>query len=216
MPGVYNRKDHLYRKAKDEGYRSRAAYKLEEIDKKYRLLKKGYRVVDLGCAPGGWLQVAAKKVGSDGMVLGVDLERVSPFRAGELANEACQPRLLVGDMNSAEVQAMLLSLAAGPVDVVLSDMSPKLSGIRERDQVQSVALCESALTVCGSILRPGGSFVAKIFPSEEAEDFAKRLGEAFRKSFRVHAKSSRKTSTELYLVGLGFRPAASEGKEDVS
>ncbi len=196
MSKPYNRKDHFYKRAKDEGYRSRAAYKLEELDKRYKLMKRGSTVIDLGCYPGGWLQVALAKVTAKGKVLGVDLVDVSP-----VSYEDARAEIIKGDFTDPQIREQLL--AFGPYDVVLSDMSPKLTGVRIRDAVRSAELVEAALDFADQALRPHGSFVAKIFPSEECEALAKRCKARFRTFARPNLDSSRKSSNELYFVGKG-------------
>lgn len=200
--GSYDRKDRLYQQAKAEGYRSRAAYKLQELDKKYSFLKRGYTVLDLGCFPGGWLQVAAEKVGSGGRVVGVDLREVEPF---PVHAKGCRPQVVVGDLTEVGVQDRLLELAEGPVDLILSDMSPQLTGIRFADVARSAELVELAFAVTEKMLKKGGNFVAKIFPGPEADEIFKRMQPTFEKLSRHCLKSSRTTSNEFYVVGRGFR-----------
>lgn len=199
---TYDRKDKLYQQAKAEGYRSRAAYKLQELDKKYGFLKSGNKVLDLGCFPGGWLQVAAERVGKGGRVVGVDLREVEPFGAG---TKGCYPQVVVGDLTEEGVQDQLLALAEGPVDLILSDMSPQLTGIRFADVARSAELVELAFAVTEKMLKKGGNFVAKIFPGPEADEIFKRMQPTFEKLSRHCLKSSRTTSNEFYVVGRGFR-----------
>lgn len=206
MAGTYQRKDHLYAKAKEEGYRSRAAYKLAELDKKHRLLRAGARVVDLGCFPGGWLQVAAEKVGAAGVVVGVDLKQVEPIPVKGKVLTA--PVIFQGDLNDPEIQRSIVESCGGPADLVLSDMSPQLSGIRFRDAAYSAELVRLALGFCSQVLRPGGSFVAKVFPGQECEEIAPEVRKVFQKFSRENLDSSRRTSNEMYFVGLGFRGPA--------
>ncbi len=199
MPGQYDRKDHLYRQAKKEGYRSRAAYKLLELDKRYKLLKKGLRVLDLGCYPGGWLQVALEKIGQNGLVLGIDLREVEPVNT--TVNEAI---VLHGDIFDSAMRAKITALAGGKLDVILSDLSPQLSGIRFRDALKSAEMVECALNLSQDILCKGGTLVAKVFPGAECEELAKRFRAAFTSFARPSLGSSRKSSTELYFVARGY------------
>lgn len=195
------RRDAYYWKAKREGYRSRAAYKLVELDRGQHLLKAGARVLDLGCAPGGWMQVALERVGPRGRVVGIDLAPVSPFP---------QPNATViqGDMRDPAVAEAAAEALGGPADVVLSDMSPKLSGIRDADIARSLDLVEAALAIARRLLRPGGAFVAKVFASPDTDALVARLRTAFQTLKVVEPEASRKASAELYLVGKGFkRPA---------
>ncbi|MCB0346326.1 MAG: RlmE family RNA methyltransferase [Bdellovibrionales bacterium] len=210
MPGKYNRKDHFYKAAKSEGFRSRAAYKLIELNQKAKVLRKGAAVLDLGAAPGGWLQVAAMAVGSGGRVFGVDLEPIPPFSPAELKPGSAVPVTIQGDITSEAVRQQLVQRAGGQYDVVLSDMSPKLSGIRDRDIAMSVELIAMAQDVCCALLRPGGVMLAKVFPSNDTEELIKSLRDSYRRIERVHPKSSRKTSRELYIVCRGFVPTREE------
>jgi 23S rRNA (uridine2552-2'-O)-methyltransferase len=200
----YNRKDHFYREAKREGLRSRAAYKLLELNDKIKLLRPGQKILELGCFPGGWLQVAAQIVGPKGLVVGVDLTESPPFCREEFPKELSirPPRTLVGDARDPEIQRQLKDL--GPYDVLLSDMSPKLSGITARDQAGVAELFELALSLCSLFLKPGGSFVAKEFPSPEVDELFKAYRSRFEKLGRTRLKATRNTSNELYVIGRGY------------
>jgi len=198
MAGKYDRKDHLHQKAKSEGYRSRASYKLIELDSKHRLLKPGGKVLDLGAWPGGWLQVAAKKVGKSGLVVGVDLVEIEELSYSQVVT-------ITGDIRDDEVIAQVLKLSQGGFDFVMSDMSAKLTGIRDVDNLASVGLVEMALYMAQMTLLPGGNFVAKVFKSNEAEQFVKNSRALFNKVIRAELSSSRKTSNEYYVVGLGYK-----------
>ena len=208
MPGNYERKDHFYEKAKSEGYRSRAAYKLLELDKKFKLLKPDSKVLDLGCFPGGWLQIASEKVGQNGLVVGIDLVEVEPISVKGRIRKA--PLILQGDIFDPQMQAKLQEAVAetpfvpGHYDVVLSDMSPKLSGIRFRDSVKSAELVEAGLMVCEQMLKTDGAFIAKIFPGAESDALLQQMKKRFRNFSRHGLDSSRKTSTEFYFVARGF------------
>jgi 23S rRNA (uridine2552-2'-O)-methyltransferase len=201
----YNRKDHLYRKAKEEGYRSRAAYKLAELNDKLKFLRPGAKVLELGCFPGGWLQVAAEKVGPKGLVVGVDLRPIQPFRRGEFPKGLSirPPKSVEGDVREPETMAKLKAL--GPFDVVLSDMAPQLTGIPARDTARIAELFELALESASALLKRGGIFVAKEFPSQEIDETFRRFRGEYEKLDRTRLKSTRTTSNELYVVGRGFR-----------
>ncbi len=212
MAGVYQRKDKLYKQAKAEGYRSRAAYKLLELNNKLKVLRPGMTVIDLGAAPGGWLQVAARLVGPKGTVIGIDLEPITEFGEGELGTKSCRPQLIVGDMLVPEVQQQLramLKQACGveTADVVLSDMSPKLTGVRFGDVARCAELVEMVFqfAIDGGILKPKGSIIAKIFPGPEADQIFMSRKKGFAKMTRENLDSSRNTSTEIYLVGRGYQ-----------
>jgi 23S rRNA (uridine2552-2'-O)-methyltransferase len=197
---TYQPKDRFYRKAKKEGYRSRAAYKLLELGSRFRILKPGDRVVDLGAAPGGWLQVAAERVGPKGKVLGIDLQAIAPFY---------QPNIvaLQGDATAAESIAKIKELLGASADCVLSDLSPRLSGIRDADISRSVELVRLAHSVARSLLRPGGSFLVKTFVAEELRDFFQELKEDFASVERTRPEATRKGSSEIYFCARGFRGA---------
>lgn len=194
---AYNRKDHLYNRAKSEGYRSRAAYKLIELDQKFRFLRRGARVLDLGCWPGGWLQVAAEKVGSGGIVVGIDLAETEPLSSSNV-------HIVVGDAREDEILKRALQLAGGRFDAVISDMSPKHTGIKEVDQAGTAHCVELTAWVCGEVLKPGGTFLAKAFPSGDLDRSIPEIRGAFSKFQRTVLKSTRKTSKEFYLFGSGF------------
>lgn len=189
------RRDRFHQKAKKEGFLARAVYKLEEIDQKHDLFKPGDRVLDLGCAPGSWLQYARQRVGDKGVLVGLD--------RGPLQRPPIGARIEVGDVMTIDVQQLLGDLPA--FDVVLSDMAPDTSGIRNLDQARSEALFERALEIATAVLAPGGNFVGKLF---QGPDF-KKLTEQVRAKFHVQktAKpaSSRQISIEQYVIGKGFR-----------
>ncbi len=189
------RHDRFHQKAKKEGFLARAVFKLEELDSQFKLFKPGQRVLDLGCAPGSWLQYARSKVGDKGILVGLDRAPLEGNVAGA--------RIVVGDVLSIDINALLGDLTA--FDVVLSDMAPDTSGVRSMDQARSEALFERALDIATQVLAPGGNFVGKIF---QGPDF-KKLTDSVRARFEVgkSAKpaSSRQISIEQYVVGKGFR-----------
>ncbi|MCR9094453.1 MAG: RlmE family RNA methyltransferase [bacterium] len=196
----YQRKDHLHQKAKKEGLRSRAAYKLEEIQKQFRILEKGHRVLDLGCWPGGWMEVAVRLVGGNGVVVGIDLAEVDPPLPQPNA------KALVGDLEAEDTPARLLEAIGGePADVVLSDAAPKLTGVRETDRANEERLLEAIESLLPKVLAPGGSFVVKVLEGPEAQTIVKRVQDSFAKAKTVKLQSTRKGSTEKYLVARGFR-----------
>ncbi|MEZ4279832.1 MAG: RlmE family RNA methyltransferase [Myxococcota bacterium] len=196
----YERKDRLHQRAKDEGLRSRAAYKLEELQKEWKLLRSGQRVFDLGCWPGGWLEVAARLVGPSGRVVGVDLAEVSP------PIPAAQVVSLVGDLEAPEIAARLReALGAERADVVLSDAAPKLTGVRERDRANEERLLEAIEALLPQLLAKGGAFVVKILEGPEAQIVDKRIRASFEQAKTVKLDATRKGSTERYLVARGYR-----------
>lgn len=201
MASQYNRKDHLYKKAKDEGLNSRAAFKLQELDKRFKLLKKGAYVLDLGCFPGGWVQVAAEKVGPSGKVYGVDLREVTGFE------NQLNIRIRLGDIYDPEtVEDIRAFFEGAPLDAVVSDLSHQLTGIRLKDVVQSAELMGRAFELGRMLLKPGGVVVAKFFPGQDTDDLIKELRKDFKELKRVTLDSSRKSSIEQYVVAMGYKP----------
>jgi 23S rRNA (uridine2552-2'-O)-methyltransferase len=198
MPGTYNRKDHFYQKAKEQGLRSRAAYKLLELNDKHHLFRPGFRVLDLGAWPGGWLQVAAEKVGHTGLAVGIDLVPIEPLGQP-------QAKTLTGNAKDPALLTEALHLAGGQFDAVLSDMSPKLSGIKEADRAAAIECAQIALDVCRLALKAGGQLVIKVFKSPETEVFVKKMRSIFNKVTRSELDSSRKTSSEFYIIGHGYK-----------
>ncbi|MGH7797002.1 MAG: RlmE family RNA methyltransferase [Candidatus Binatia bacterium] len=200
----YKPHDSYYKKAKQEGYRSRAAYKLLELQQRYRLLRPGEAVVDLGAAPGGWLQVAANVVGQKGRVIGVDLQDIQPFQQRHVT-------LLRGDVTTDETQTRIKDLLGRPADCVISDMAPKLSGIRDADVARSLELNQIALTVAVQLLRPGGSLLIKSFISNELHPFTAELKGRFSAVQRTKPEATRQGSSEFYFLAKGFVPKAEGG-----
>lgn len=195
---AYQPKDAFYRKAKKEGYRSRAAYKILELSRRFRLIKPGDRVVDLGAAPGGWLQVAAEIAGPGGKVVGIDLSPIAPFR---------EPNVFVlqGDATAPERQNKIKGLLDGAADCVLSDLSPRLSGIHDADISRSVELVRMAHGVARELLRPGGNFLVKCFAAEELRDYFDELKRDFAAVDRTRPEATRKGSSEIYFCARGFK-----------
>ena len=190
-------RDYFYRKAKEEQLRSRAAYKLLEAVEKFGLIKPGDVVVDLGCAPGGWMQVALKAVGEEGFVLGVDLNVVEPL-------EAENSRSVVLDITEPEVVDVVRGFLPGRrADVVVSDVSPNISGVWEVDHARQVDLARRSLYVAACVLKKGGNFFVKVFQGELLDDFVSEVKREFRFVRFVKPKASRRKSSELFLVCLG-------------
>ena len=194
---VYTPQDRYFKKAKQDGYRSRAAYKLVELQQRFRLIDPGDRVVDLGAAPGGWLQVAAKLAGPNGKVIGVDLQPIQPFQERNIA-------LIQGDISTGETQAKIKELLAGTAHCVLSDMAPKLSGIRDADMARSYELNRMALQVAKELLRPGGVLLVKSFISEDLQNYTAELKNHFTLVKRSKPEASRQGSSEFYFYAKGY------------
>lgn len=187
--------DHWVKRAKAEGWRSRAAFKLMEIDRRDRLLRSGMAVVDLGAAPGGWSQVAAKAVGAGGRVLAVDLLPMQAIAGVEF---------IAGDFNSDAVLELLNeSLGGRPVDLVMSDMAPNISGIAATDQARAMHLCELALEFARVSLKPGGDMLVKVFQGSGSDDFRHAMAGVFGSVAVRKPDSSRDRSAEVYLLGRG-------------
>lgn len=198
MSEKYDRKDHFYRQAKESGHRSRAAYKLIEINKKHRLLRRGQRVIDLGAWPGGWMQVAGSAVGPEGLVVGIDLQAIDPFDYDNM-------KTITGDVRADESIAAALKLADGRFDLLICDMSPKLTGVKSVDRIAAVACAELALWAAQQLLVSGGAVIIKLFKSNEAEEFVRDARSCFNRLVRMELRSTRKTSNEFYAVGFGFK-----------
>jgi 23S rRNA (uridine2552-2'-O)-methyltransferase len=196
---TYERKDHFHRRAKREGFRSRAAYKLAEIQRVHRLLRPGQRVVDIGCWPGGWLQVASEAVGPSGRVVGVDLAAVDPPLDNANVFSLCR------DISEPVVVEEILSALGGPADVLLSDAAPDLTGVRAIDRAREEALLETVETRIQELLRPGGALVVKILEGPEAEAVDRRIRARFERAKTVKTSASRRGTTERYLLALGYR-----------
>jgi 23S rRNA (uridine2552-2'-O)-methyltransferase len=194
----YERKDRFYRKAKAQGLPSRASFKIEEMIAKYRLVAAGDAVLDLGAAPGGWSVILGKAVGPKGRVFAIDLE--------PLKKSAAAVKFLQADIFGPEAAAWLgESLAGAKVRAVCSDMSPKLTGIPFKDAYLSYELALKALDIAGTWLAKGGNFVAKLFPGEEFPAFLQNLRRRFQTVKVFEPEATRKTSREVYVLGLGFR-----------
>jgi len=186
--------------AKKEGYRSRAAYKLIEMDERDHLLKPGMTVVDLGAAPGGWTQVAAKKIGPSGVLVAFDILPMDSVRGAVF---------IQGDFREDAALAMLDEAMAGrPVDLVISDMAPNISGIGTADQARSMHLAELALEFATQHLKAGGAFVVKVFQGEGFDDYVREMRVHFEKVAVRKPKASRDRSAEVYMLGKGLKPSA--------
>ncbi len=190
------RKDAYYRKAKERGYRSRAAFKLKQMNDRFHLLGKGDAVVDLGASPGGWLQVAKEIVGPSGKVVGVDLQSITDIE-GVIT--------IRGDMREDSTVEELISAVGKEVDVVLSDMSPDISGNYSMDHARSVHLVEISLEVASKILKEGGNLVAKVFQGDMLDPLLNDIRSAF-ESVKMHSpEASRSSSSEIYIIARSFR-----------
>ena len=181
--------------ARVQGWRSRAAFKLIELDDRFRLIRPGMRVIDLGAAPGGWSQVTVKRGAA--RVVGVDLLPVEPVHGAEIVQ---------GDFNDPDLPARLLGMLGGPADLVLSDMAPNTTGHAATDHIRIIGLAELALDFALEVLSEGGSFVAKVFQGGSEKDMLTPMKQAFATVKHAKPPASRKESSELYVVAQGFRP----------
>jgi 23S rRNA (uridine2552-2'-O)-methyltransferase len=187
------RKDDYYNRAKQQGYRSRAAYKLKQLDSDAGLVSDGDTVVDLGAAPGGWLQVASELVGEGGTVVGVDLQRIDSIDGVETIR---------GDMTDEETRERIVE-SVGEADVVVSDMAPNMTGEYSLDHARSVYLARTAFETAIELLAPGGDFVAKVFEGPDTDELRADIDEEFEYVRTIHPDASRDASSELYMVAKG-------------
>lgn len=202
--------DYFFKLAKEEGYRSRAAYKLIEIDERKGVLKPGDCVLDCGCAPGSWVQVAAQRVGPRGAVLGVDLSPLrTPIREPNV-------RIMQGDVTSIPAATLLEGLPHKLFDVILSDMAPDTTGDPFGDHHRSVRLCEALLDRCPELLRPRGNLVMKVFEGGSYPELLQRFRSLFRYAKGFKPKASRNESVEMYLVGHGYLAVEEKHERDPS
>jgi 23S rRNA (uridine2552-2'-O)-methyltransferase len=192
------KKDPYYKKAKEEEYRSRASFKLKQLDKKFRIMKSGDTVVDLGAAPGGWSQIALEKVGPEGKVVGIDLNRIKPFNEENFYG-------IRGDFTLEEVQNEIVEIINGKTKILISDASPSLCGIKNLDHLRSLDLIDAAIDIADNILEKNGNLVMKVFQGAEYKDLLNKLKKKFGQLKTTKPPSSRKKSKEMYLVGLGYK-----------
>ena len=194
------KRDYYYKKAKEEKYRSRAAYKLFQAIEKYHFMKRGDVAVDLGAAPGGWTQAARKIVGSKGFVLGVDLKLIEPFPQSNV-------RTIIGDINEQETLEQILSMIPKKADVIISDASPNISGIWEVDHARQIGLAQQSLKIALETLRPRGSFFVKVFEGDLLVDFITELKGHFDVVRIIKPKASRAKSSEMFVLGMHLKKA---------
>ena len=190
------RRDQYRRLAKDQGYRARSAYKLLQINRSYNILKKGDKVVDLGCAPGGWLQVAVKEVRPSGKVIGIDLKPVTPV---------VDAIILQGSIEDLNMLSKIEEILGSKADVVLSDLAPNVSGVWDIDHARQISLSTIALQFTQRLLRIGGSSVFKVFEGDMLKEFRSELDRNFGKVFLSKPSASRQESSELYIICLNFK-----------
>lgn len=192
------KRDYYYKKAKVEKYRSRGAYKLLQAVRKYHFIKADYFVVDLGSAPGGWIQASRTIVGSKGFVLGVDLRRVEPFAEHNV-------RTMIGDISEPETLQQILECLPRRADAVISDVSPNISGIWEVDHARQIDLAHRALDIALEALRSSGNFFVKVFQGDLLDDFAKEVKNHFQVVRIVKPEASRSKSSEMFVLGMDLK-----------
>jgi 23S rRNA (uridine2552-2'-O)-methyltransferase len=192
------KRDYYYKKAKAESYRSRATYKLSQAASKYRFIRRGNVVVDLGAAPGGWIQAARKIVGKTGFVLGVDLKPIVPFPQEYV-------KTIVADFTEPQALPLILDFLPRKADVVLSDASPNISGIWEVDHARQIDLAFQALKIALSVLHPSGNFFAKVFEGDLLAGFVKTVEKHFDDVKVIKPKASRAKSSEMFLLALNLK-----------
>jgi len=190
------RKDHYRKLAHEQGYRSRSAFKLKELNKSYRIIGTGFNVIDLGCAPGGWTQVASKLVGNKGKVMGVDISYVEEISGAEIIR---------GDIENDDMIDEIDSYFGGKVNSVISDLSPQVSGNWSVDHAKQISLNYSAVRIMEQVLANKGNALFKVFDGEYTIEFYQYVKKKFAKVKMTKPKVSRKPSSELYCICLGYR-----------
>jgi 23S rRNA (uridine2552-2'-O)-methyltransferase len=190
------RRDHYRKLAKSEGYRSRSAYKLKQLNNSYHIFKPWNKVVDLGCAPGGWLQVLEEEIGNRGKVIGVDQKEVYPLKFATI---------LRGSIDDPLIIEQIKKILNGPADIILSDLSPNVSGIWDIDHARQISLTRSALIVVEKLLRKGGSAIFKVFEGQMLKQLKDDLAVDFKTVYYSKPEASRRESSELYIICLNFR-----------
>lgn len=194
---AYNQRDYFFKKAKAENYAARSIFKLEEMDQRFKLIRPGMKILDLGAAPGSWAQYSSKQVGKTGRVLGIDLQPIKITLPNAL--------FIMADMRQLDLARVMEKHGiAPPFDIVMSDMAPKTTGIKLTDQMRSVELCELALETAEKFLKPNGHFICKLFHSEEFERFRALMKPKFKIIHILRPESTRKESKEIFLVGMNY------------
>jgi 23S rRNA (uridine2552-2'-O)-methyltransferase len=191
------KREHFYKEAKRVGYRARSAFKLQQIQQRYHVIPKNATVVDLGAAPGGWSQIVTEIVGDQGRVIAVDLSSIKPLE---------NVQFIQGDVTEPEtVEHIERLMDSKKADVVLSDMSPDISGNYSVDQARSAWLCENALSVATQVLRPGGNFICKIFEGTDTKEFLEKVKQCFTIVKIFSPEASRKSSSEVYIIAKTYK-----------
>ena len=192
------KRDYYYKKAKQEKYRSRASYKLFQAIKKYGFIEHGDVVVDLGAAPGGWIQAARKTVGNKGFVLGVDLKPIEPFTQSYV-------RTIICDITDRDALKQILEMLPRKADAVISDAAPNISGIWEVDHARQMELSQQALEIAKEVMKPSGSFFVKVFQGDMLSDFIQKVKQNFVNVVLVKPEASRAKSAEIFILGRSLK-----------
>lgn len=192
--------EYYFKKAKEENYRSRSTYKLVQTNEKYGFIQRNNIVVDLGAAPGGWIQAARKMTGKNGFVLGIDLKPIEPFTQEYI-------RTIIADFTEPGTIDIIMSFLRRKADVVLCDAAPNITGVWEVDHARQIDLAEKALEIAQCVLRPSGSFFVKVFEGELLKDFMQTVKILFDEVKLVKPQASRQQSSEMYLLALGLKVA---------
>ena len=200
------KREYYYKKAKEENYRSRATYKLVQANEKYGFIQRNDIVVDLGAAPGGWIQAARKMTGKNGFVLGVDLKPIDPFTQEYV-------RTIVADLTESGIVEEIRSFLPREADVVISDAAPNITGVWEVDHARQIDLATKSLEIAQCILRPSGNFFVKVFEGDLLNDFIQTLKNLFETVKIVKPQASRAKSSEMYLLALGLKSKGKCGEE---
>ena len=193
------KREHFYRMAKREGWRSRAAFKLMQLNKRYDLMRGGDVVVDLGAAPGGWLQAAREIIGREGFILGVDLQPISKLHYNNVAT-------IVADITNMNTPDAIKEKLPRNADVIISDASPSISGVWDVDHARSMELAKTALSIAEKVLVPSGGLLIKVFQGDLLDDFLDEVRQRFEFVKMSKPLASRKGSAEIYIIGNGFKP----------
>jgi 23S rRNA (uridine2552-2'-O)-methyltransferase len=203
------KKDYYYKKAKEEKYRSRAAYKLFQAVEKYRFMRRGDVVVDLGAAPGGWIQAARKIVGTKGFVLGVDIEPIEPFSASNVLT-------IIGDVREEDTVQRIMEFIPRKADVVVSDVSPNVSGVWELDHARQIDLAQKGLEIANETLKSNGNFFVKVFEGDMLKDFVLKMKRNFEVVKIIKPKASRARSSEIFVLGMRLKRSWAQNGKDKS
>jgi len=192
------KREHYYKKAKEENYRSRATYKLVQANEKYGFIRRNDIVVDLGAAPGGWIQAARKMTGKHGFVLGVDLKPIEPFTQEYI-------RTIVADLTDPDIVQEITSFLPRKADVVISDAAPNITGVWEVDHARQIDLATKALGIAQCLMRSGGNFFVKVFQGDLLDGFIQTVKASFETVKIVKPQASRSQSSEIYILALGLK-----------